>query len=76
MNDDTISANSGPIWLEITDVPARTVAEVNRWSDYYQVQTWNFAVVENQLILTALCVHKREVRASMNAARMIQQFRQ
>lgn len=68
MNDDTISANSGPLWRTMSGPPEMVIAEVNQFENYYRVQSWNFSVIKDVLTLTVICLHVRGIREIVIAA--------
>ena len=42
--------------------PAILEAQVNEACEDYQVLSWTIAVANNEVIVTAVCIHKSEIR--------------
>jgi hypothetical protein len=46
----------------LSAAPAIIEAQVNEASEDYQVLNWAFAVANNEVIVTAVLIHKSEIR--------------
>jgi len=52
----------------VSGAPALVEHDLNRLLDDYAVTVWNWAVVNNQLTLSAILIHQAELRKAQLAA--------